>query len=63
MNKQLIYKCETRPFRQGGFVERQSPYRESNQYVGRTNLDLFDTVLNIFSKIGGSHEVNQFPTR
>lgn len=61
MSKLNIHKCETRPFRHGGFVESQPLRRENSKYVGRTDLDLFDTVIHLLSKIGGSNEVNQFP--
>ena len=63
MSKYAVYKGETRPFCQGVFVKRQSPYNVSNRYVGSPALDFIDTVINLFSKIGGANEINQFPTR
>ena len=63
MSKYAVYKSETRPFCQGGFVKRQSPYNESNRYVGSPALDFIDTVINFFNKIGGANEINHFPTR
>ena len=63
MSKYAVYKGETRPFCQGGFVKRQSPYNVSNRYVVSPALDFIDTVINLFSKIGGANEINQFPTR
>lgn len=58
MSKYAVYKSETRPFCHGGVVKRQSLYNVSNRYVVSPALDFIDTVINLFSKLGGANEIN-----
>ena len=62
MSNQRIFKCETYPFRPEGFDDSQSHHAERSKFVGRSQLDLIDTVMNCINKIGRNHEIGFIQT-